>query len=337
MPEPASACSVRVESKTAVKPVWARTSAGMPTRPSGLVEHHLDRLVAHQGVDHRAGAQPLGHERGGSGQGAVDRRGELRGAGGLAEGVDHLDGRLRLGVDQVEGLAVVAGEVGEVVHGLGDVVDRARRWCRRGRCRPAAARPAAGRASPSSAGRSSRGRRSCPSRRSGSAPPRSRAGRRARPRRAGSPRRARSARTRTSCGGRARAGAGPRRTSSRRSGPGTHRRPRPRTSGGSSRRPGRRRARRRGGCRRRSSSRWWRRRRSCRRSRRGGRSGRSTPACSATQASSTPRPGADRSPTTGTTRLEPHRRMSVSSRPIEPDRHRTKMSPSRWSTSSWTR
>ena len=42
---------------------------------------------------------------------------------GLAEGVDHVDGRLRVGVDQVERLAVVARRVREVVHGLGDVVD----------------------------------------------------------------------------------------------------------------------------------------------------------------------------------------------------------------------
>ena len=55
---------------------------------------------------------------------AVDRDGELGCLGRGGEGVDQLDGVLRLGVDQVEGLAVVVGQVGEVVHRLGDVVDR---------------------------------------------------------------------------------------------------------------------------------------------------------------------------------------------------------------------
>ena len=47
--------------------------------------------------------------------------GRLRRGG---EGVDHVDGAERLGVDQVEGLAVEPGLVGDVVHRLGDVVDR---------------------------------------------------------------------------------------------------------------------------------------------------------------------------------------------------------------------
>ena len=205
---------------------------------------------------------------------AVDGRREPRCARRGAEPVDHVDHRLRLGVDQVEGLAVAVRAGARGGPSPGRRSRRVRRWCRRGRRPPAAARPAGCPASASSAGRSSRGRRPCPSPRSGSRRRRSRAGR---PATAPSPPRARSARTRTSCGGTATAGAGPRRTSSRRTGPGTRpRRPR-RTPGGSSRPAGPRRGRGRCGCRRRSASRWWRRPRSCRRSRRGGRSGRSRP------------------------------------------------------------
>ena len=40
------------------------------------------------------------------------------------EGVHHVAGPLRLRVDEVEGVAVEAGLVGDVVHRRGDVVDR---------------------------------------------------------------------------------------------------------------------------------------------------------------------------------------------------------------------
>ena len=252
------------------------------------------------------------------------RRGELRCPGGLAEQVDHLDGRLRLGVDQVEGLAVVAGQVGEVVHRLGDVVDghdvglaQVDADQRQPRRQPVAQHlhdreevvgpvDLVHRA----------GLRVADDDRRPVDPPRH-----------GALARARSARTRTWCGGRARAGAGPRRTSSRRSGPGTRPRPPPTTPGGSSRPPARRPARRRCGCRRRSSPRWSRRRRSCRRSRRGGRSGRSRRGAPRPTPRRRPSPGSPRSPTTGTTRSEPQRRIRVSSRPIEPARQARRSRP----------
>ena len=68
--------------------------------------------------------QRAGEEPEGACGPAVDRRGERRRAGGLAERVDHVDDRLRVGVDQVERLAVAVGQVAEVVHRLRDVVDR---------------------------------------------------------------------------------------------------------------------------------------------------------------------------------------------------------------------
>ncbi len=68
-----------------------------------------------------AGEQARGQQ---AGDAAVDGYGELRRLGGRGEGVDQVDGADRVGVDQVEGLAVEAGLVGDVVHRLGDVVDR---------------------------------------------------------------------------------------------------------------------------------------------------------------------------------------------------------------------
>ena len=104
----------------------ASTSAGMPSRPmvwsssscTGPVRTRLRGQA--QRAERRRGRRPSSA----AGDAAVERGRELRRPGGGAEGVDHLDDRLRLGVDQVERLAVEAGQVGEVVHRLGDVVDR---------------------------------------------------------------------------------------------------------------------------------------------------------------------------------------------------------------------
>ena len=301
-----------------------------------LVEHRLHRAELDQAAGDRRGTQPAGHEgeRARAGRVAVERDREPGRPGGGAERVEHVDRGLRLGVDEVEGLAVAVGQVREVVHRLGDVVDRddvgvaevdpdQRQPGRQGVAQQLHHREevvgAVDLVHRAGLGVTDDDRRPVD-------PPRHR--------RLG---RARSSPTRTSCGGTARAGAGPRRTSSRRRCRRTHRRRRPRRPGGSTRRAGRRPARSRAGCRRRSSSRWWRRRRSCRRSRRGGRSGRST------RRAPRPRPrrrrarAATRSPTTVCTRAEPQRRSRVSMRASEPSRTRTKMSPSRWSTSSWTR
>ncbi len=126
MPDPDSACSVRRESKVAANRVWASTSGGMPEPADGLAQDQLGRRRLHQrrrelDRSQRARDQP---ERTGVGVGAVERRRERRGPGRRAEQVDQVDDRLRLGVDQVERLPVAVGQVREVVHRLGDVVDR---------------------------------------------------------------------------------------------------------------------------------------------------------------------------------------------------------------------
>src|SRR4051812_32094723 len=61
------------------------------------------------------------------------------------------------------------------------------------------------------------------------------------------------------------------------------------------------------------------------------------PRCSPIQSSSTPSRSAARSPITGTTRLELQDWMSDSIRSSDDARQSTKIVPSRWSTSSWTR
>ena len=176
MPEPASAFSVRRESKTAVKLTCAEHLgrarragrwSGRAAACAGAARTSPLRIVEGRS------ARGTRRERQRAGDAAVDRRREPGRAGGRAERVDHLDDRLRLGVDQVEGLAVAVGQVGEVVHRRGDVVDRDDVGVAEVDARPAAARPAGCRAAASAAGRSSRARRPCPSRRSGSRRPRS--------------------------------------------------------------------------------------------------------------------------------------------------------------------
>ena len=125
MPEPASAFSVRRESKTAVNDGVRQHLGRDAEPPDGQVEHRLRGRRPHDAVDQsRRGAARGGAARGPRRGPPVDRRRERRRAGGLAERVDHVDDRLRVGVDQVERLAVAVGQVGEVVHRLGDVVDR---------------------------------------------------------------------------------------------------------------------------------------------------------------------------------------------------------------------
>ena len=58
------------------------------------------------------------------GQPLVDADGHVRRVGGLGEGVEDVARALRLGGHEVEGLAVEAGLVGDVVHRGGHVVDR---------------------------------------------------------------------------------------------------------------------------------------------------------------------------------------------------------------------
>ncbi len=91
-----------------------------------LVQREVHRRQPQRGADQVGRAQGAGEQGGGQpvGDAAVDGDGELRGLRGGGEGVDQLDGVLRLGVDQVEGLAVEVGLVRDVVHRLGDVVDR---------------------------------------------------------------------------------------------------------------------------------------------------------------------------------------------------------------------
>jgi hypothetical protein len=69
----------------------------------------------------RPGEHPRRHQ---PGEVAVDRHRELRRLGRGRERVDQLHGVLRLGVGEVERLPVAAGQVREVVHRLGHVVDR---------------------------------------------------------------------------------------------------------------------------------------------------------------------------------------------------------------------
>ena len=254
MPEPASAFSVRRESKTGVNDVCASTSAGMPSRPM------VRSSTACAGAD-------LMH--------AVDQRQRAAARGGAARAAPVV--RRSTGVANVGAPAALqnalimsttgcgsgltrwnaspsrSGRCAEVVHRLGDVVDRHHVGVAEVDADQRQPARAGCRASASSAGRSSRGRRPCPSRRSRSGRPRSRAGR---PATAPSPPRGRSAPTRTSCGGTPRAGAAPRRTSSRRRCRGSHRPRPPTTPGGSSPPAAPRPARGRAGCRRRSAARW---------------------------------------------------------------------------------
>ena len=253
MPEPASAFSVRRESNSAVKLVCASTSAGMPSRPtvwssSGLHRSRLDHAVGdrQRPEPSRAAAR--------AGRTAVtppvDRGRELRRPGRRAEQVDHVDDRLRLRVDEVERLAVAVGQVREVVHRLGDVVDRHHVGVAEVDAdqRQPGGQPVA---QPLHHREEVVGAVDLVHRAGLAVADHDR--RAVDPPRARSPPRGRSSRTRTSSGGTARAGAGPRRTSSRRTGRGTRPPPPPTTPGGSSRPRARRRARARGGCRRRSS------------------------------------------------------------------------------------
>ena len=265
---------------------------------------------------------------------AVDRGGELRRPGGLAERVDQVDDRLRLRVDQVERLAVAVGEVREVVHRLGDVVDRHhvgvaevdadQRHPRRQRV----AQPLDHREEVVGAvdlvhgpglGVADHDRGTVD-------PPRHRALLADDP--LGLELRAVVRRGEALAlvehrlveGAVVLAGRGDRGDLVE-------------AAGLEARRPARGRC----GCRRRSARRSCRRPRSCRRSRRGGRSASMSPRCWAIHSGSTPRFGLARSPTTGMTRSLPQRRVSSSSRASEPSRTRTKISPSRLSRSSWTR
>ena len=232
MPEPASAFSVGRESKTAVNDVCDSTSAGMPSRPT------VWSSTACAGADLRStpfisveGRSARGSSPSGTG-GTAGRSGrERRRAGGRAERVDHVDDRLRVGVDQVERLAVAVGQVGQVVHRLGDVVDRHHVGVaevdadQRQPAGQVVAHPLQEREEVVGAvdlvHRAGLG--VADHDRGPVDPPRHR--RLAR---------GRSSRTRTSCGGTARAGAAPRRTSSRRRCRGSHRRRPPTTPGGSS-------------------------------------------------------------------------------------------------------
>ena len=125
MPEPASAFSVRRESKTAEKLTWPSTSPGTPRRPIVWSSSDCTGAARTSPVRSVEGRSARGtSENGGRAGDAVQRRREPGRAGGRAERVQHLHDRLRLGVDQVEGLAVAVGQVGQVVHRRGDVVDR---------------------------------------------------------------------------------------------------------------------------------------------------------------------------------------------------------------------
>ena len=124
MPEPASAFSVqpRVEDRVERR---VRQHLGRYAEPTdGLVEHGLRGRGPHDAVHQRQGTQRAGEQSEGRGGLPVHRRRERRRAGGRAERVDHVDDRLRVGVDQVERLAVAVGQVAQVVHRLRDVVDR---------------------------------------------------------------------------------------------------------------------------------------------------------------------------------------------------------------------
>ena len=125
MPEPASARSVRCDAYLVGNETCSRT-AGRDAEPADrLAQRQLGRRGAEQVLDQPGRSQrPRQHAgRQHTGDPAVHRHRELGCLGGLGEGVDELDGRLRLGVHQVEGLAVEAGLVRDVVHRLGDVVD----------------------------------------------------------------------------------------------------------------------------------------------------------------------------------------------------------------------
>ena len=98
----------------------------MPEPTHGLAQRGPGRRRAQHRAGDRSGAQRLGQDPGRHDLGDVAIHGsrELRGLGGLGEEVEHVDGALRLGVDQVEGLAVAVRQVGQVVHRLGHEVDR---------------------------------------------------------------------------------------------------------------------------------------------------------------------------------------------------------------------
>ena len=75
IPDPASAFSVRRESKSAVKLVCASTSAGTPSRPTVRSSTRLDRRRPEHAAGDRQRPQPPRHERerSGAGQPPVDR------------------------------------------------------------------------------------------------------------------------------------------------------------------------------------------------------------------------------------------------------------------------
>ena len=102
------------------------TAGGMPSRPMVCSSSAVTGAVRRAAPSRVVGRRALGEQVGGhpAGDAAVDRHGELRGLRGRGERVDQPDRALRLGVDEVERLAVEAGLVGDVVHRLGDVVDR---------------------------------------------------------------------------------------------------------------------------------------------------------------------------------------------------------------------
>ena len=255
------------------------------------------------------------------GQALVDADHHLRRVGRPGEGVEHLARALRLGRHQVEGLAVEAGLVGDVVHRRGHVVDG--HDVREAELQADEREPLGQRVArlldrleevvgpvdlvhlaglrvaddDGRAGRCATGR---------STP------------------RARSSRSRTSSGGRTRAASGPRRTCPRGRGPCTGRRRRPTRRGAGCRPRARWPAPPRCACRSRWRGRWPRCRPSCRRRPRGGRSGRSCRGARRSRPASTPRRSCVRSPTTAVTRSPPSQpSMSSSSRSFELSRTST--------------
>ena len=318
----------------------ASTSGGMPSRPMVWSSTAWAGAVRSSALARRRAGRSAAGARPSAGAPVTPRSTGVANCGAPAAAQNVLmsvDGRLRLGVDQVERLAVEAGGVGEVVHRLGDVVDghdvgvaevdADQRQPRR----QAVAQPLHEREEVVGAV---------------DLVHRAGLGVADHDRRPVDPPRDRRHSSRTICSdsnfvrwygeGRRLALVEHRLVERRR---GSHRRRPPRRPGGSSRRRAPRRARARGGCRRRSAARWSRRRRSCRRARRGGRSGRSSPAVLVDPRRRRPRgAAAPRSPMTGTTRSVPQRsEQSLDARPATPRGPGRRSSPSRWSSSSWTR
>ena len=112
------------ESKTARKPRWASTSAGMPSRPTSGRAAPAPAPVLTRTGECAEGAGRARHQRQRSTR-AVRRTAACGAcAGGVAEGVDHVDRRCGSGLTRWKASPSRSGEVGEVVHRLGDVVDR---------------------------------------------------------------------------------------------------------------------------------------------------------------------------------------------------------------------